>query len=104
MIMDLEMAYDDQMMNAIAMSLAPDLDSAESEEVQRETTVTNSIDEFTKTAVEQCLTLLDLMPDTVYRICDLLFTITKRNGNEWRDNMLRQLVGEVGVPNYYLFI
>ncbi|XP_036141020.1 E3 ubiquitin-protein ligase HUWE1 isoform X8 [Monomorium pharaonis] len=99
LIMDLELADDDQIMHAIAMSLG-DTDTRKisgiEETPSRETTITESIDEFTRSALGQCLNLLDLMPDTVYRICDLLVTITKRNGDEWRDDTLRQLIREVG--------
>ncbi|XP_072752701.1 E3 ubiquitin-protein ligase HUWE1 isoform X5 [Anoplolepis gracilipes] len=101
LIMDLELADDDQIMHAIAMSLG-DMETrkiytgAEDITVCRETTITENIDEFTQNALGQCLNLLDLMPDTVYRICDLLVTITKRNGDEWRDDTLRQLMREVG--------
>ncbi|KAL6427459.1 hypothetical protein ACFW04_008764 [Cataglyphis niger] len=100
LIMDLELADDDQIMHAIAMSLGDTetrkITGAEDITVYRETTITENIDEFTRNALGQCLNLLDLMPDTVYRICDLLVTITKRNGDEWRDDTLRQLMREVG--------
>ena len=100
LIMDLELVDDDQIMHAIAMSLGdsdPKKSASTSEEqTPREVPLSSNIDDFTRTALEQCLNLLDLMPDTVYRICDLLVTITKRNGEEWRDNMLRQLIREIG--------
>ena len=93
--MDLEMGDEDQMMQAIAMSLddSEPQKPASIEEPVRETSKT--IDEFTNSALEQCLNLLDVMPDTVYRICDLLVTITKRNGIEWRDSMLKQLINQI---------
>ncbi|XP_076294389.1 HECT, UBA and WWE domain containing E3 ubiquitin protein ligase 1 isoform X2 [Lasioglossum baleicum] len=109
LIMDLELD-DDHIMHAIAMSLgetetvprkASGLEKFP-EELICEPAITSSINEFTKTALSQCLNLLDLMPDTVYRICDLLVTITKRNGDEWRDNMLLQLIKEIGSLIDYL--
>lgn len=104
LIMDLDLIDDDQIMNAIAMSLGETETRKVSgpEEPARETTITESIDEFTKTALEQCLNLIDLMYDSVYRSCDLLVTITKRNGDEWRDNMLRQLIKEVKIRKMVL--
>ncbi|XP_057320129.1 E3 ubiquitin-protein ligase HUWE1-like isoform X1 [Microplitis mediator] len=99
-IMDLDFT-DDQVMYAIAMSLG-DSDSRKSVEEPRDVPITQTIDEFTSTALEQCLNLLDLMPDTVYRICDLLVTITKRNGEEWRDTMLRHLMRDIGELVDYL--
>ncbi|XP_053985847.1 E3 ubiquitin-protein ligase HUWE1-like isoform X2 [Hylaeus volcanicus] len=104
LIMDLELVDDDQIMHAIAMSLgeAETRKVSGPEEPTREITLTESIDEFTNSALSQCLNLLDLMPDTVYRICDLLVTITKRNGDEWRTNMLLQLMNEIGSLVDYL--
>ncbi|XP_033329504.2 HECT, UBA and WWE domain containing E3 ubiquitin protein ligase 1 isoform X3 [Megalopta genalis] len=107
LIMDLEI-IDDELMHAVAMSLGETETRKASglekfpEELICEPTITSSIDEFTNTALSQCLNLLDLMPDTVYRICDLLVTITKRNGDEWRDNMLLQLIKEIGSLVDYL--
>ncbi|XP_015191132.1 PREDICTED: E3 ubiquitin-protein ligase HUWE1 isoform X3 [Polistes dominula] len=97
--MELELTEDEDISQVLAMAFA-DTDTLKTpgpeESDNRETTLTESIDEFTRNALAQCLNLLDLMPDTVYRICDLLVTITKRNGDEWRDNMLRQLIREIG--------
>lgn len=61
------------------------------------------IDTFTVTALSSCLALLDMLPDQVYRICDLLVTISKRNGQVWRDKMLRSLVDEVSNRIYYAY-
>ena len=53
------------------------------------------IDTFTMSALSVCLNLVDTLPDTVYRVCDLLIAITKRNGDYWRDEMLDSLVADV---------
>jgi hypothetical protein len=54
-----------------------------------------AIDKFTMTALPACLNLIDTLPDTVYQVCDLLITITKHNGEVWRDEMLDTLVADV---------
>ncbi|XP_043484818.1 E3 ubiquitin-protein ligase HUWE1 isoform X4 [Leptopilina heterotoma] len=97
LMMDLELADDDQMMHAIVMSLGDNETKTVNvpEEPICDVPVTESINKFTRSALDQCLSLLDLMPDTVYRICDLLVTVTKRNGEAWRDNMLRQLIYDI---------
>ena len=43
-----------------------------------------------------CLELLDLLPETVYRVCELLIVVTQRNGQEWQNTILNTLVDEVG--------
>ena len=45
------------------------------------------------------LRLLDELPETVYRVCDLIIVVTNRNGDKWRDNMLVCLVNEVCLWN-----
>ncbi|XP_060794475.1 E3 ubiquitin-protein ligase HUWE1 isoform X2 [Neoarius graeffei] len=50
---------------------------------------------FTDTMLPGCFHLLDELPDTVYRLCDLLMTAIKRNGSEYRDLILRQVVNQV---------
>lgn len=52
-------------------------------------------DIFSEGALKTCLHLLDELPDAVYRVCDLLVTISKRNGDTWRDDMLNNLVDEI---------
>ncbi|XP_063064393.1 E3 ubiquitin-protein ligase HUWE1 isoform X4 [Engraulis encrasicolus] len=50
---------------------------------------------FTDTMLPGCFHLLDELPDTVYRLCDLLMTAVKRSGPEYRDLILRQVVNQV---------
>ncbi|XP_018615997.1 E3 ubiquitin-protein ligase HUWE1 isoform X2 [Scleropages formosus] len=50
---------------------------------------------FTDSMLPGCFHLLDELPDTVYRVCDLLMTAIKRNGPEFRDLILRQVVNQV---------
>ncbi|RXM33250.1 E3 ubiquitin-protein ligase HUWE1, partial [Acipenser ruthenus] len=50
---------------------------------------------FTDTMLPGCFTLLDELPDTVYRVCDLIMTAVKRNGPEYREMILRQVVNQV---------
>lgn len=65
------------------------------QEVETKVLSKEAIDRFTVTALSACLNLVDTLPDTVYRVCDLLITITKRNGEVWRDEMLDTLVADV---------
>ena len=53
------------------------------------------IDTFTDTALTGCLTLLDTLPETVYRVTDLLMAIFNRNGKEFKEKLLTQLMGEM---------
>ncbi len=53
------------------------------------------IDEFTENALVGCLSLLDTLPDTVYRVCDLLLAVFARNGDDFKERVLRSLIQEV---------
>lgn len=57
----------------------------------------DAITDFTQDALLTCLNLLDILPDTVYRVCDLLVTITKRNGEAFRDHTLNLMLAEIGM-------
>lgn len=54
-----------------------------------------TLDDFTANLLKTCLNILDQLPETVYKICDLLITVTKRNGPIWRDEMLDTLCKEI---------
>uniref|UniRef100_A0AAX7V5M1 HECT-type E3 ubiquitin transferase n=1 Tax=Astatotilapia calliptera TaxID=8154 RepID=A0AAX7V5M1_ASTCA len=54
---------------------------------------------FTDTMLPGCFHLLDELPDTVYRLCDLLMTAIKRSGPEYRDLILGQVVQQYLQPN-----
>jgi len=53
------------------------------------------IDDFTNEALQGCLCLLDSLPNTVYRVCDLLISIFNRNGPEFKQATLNELMQEV---------
>lgn len=83
----------------IAMSLSPSNDVQPSKKPKEEDSTPLSeeaINEFTQGALLTCLNLLDILPDAVYRVCDLLVTITKRNGDIFRDHTLDVLLSEIG--------
>ena len=53
------------------------------------------IEGFTEKALVGCLTLLDTLPETVYRVTDLLIAIFARNGKEFKERLLAELMEEV---------
>ena len=53
------------------------------------------IDEFTDEALRGCLALLDTLPDTVYRVCDLLLAVFSRNGLDFKEKVLKNLMEQV---------
>ncbi|XP_061178702.1 E3 ubiquitin-protein ligase HUWE1-like [Saccostrea echinata] len=123
--MVMEMSEEDQMMQAIALSLgenvvmsteesnAPsgsgtkttessaskpeeekpeELNEKQEEEEPLDTAV---LDNFTEHVLPGCLRLLDILPETVYRVCDLLIVVTSRNGTGWQKMVLSNLVKEI---------
>ena len=53
------------------------------------------IDTFTDTALSGCLTLLDTLPETVYKVTDLLMAVFNRNGMMFKEKLLAELMEEV---------
>ncbi|XP_023243826.1 E3 ubiquitin-protein ligase HUWE1-like [Centruroides sculpturatus] len=116
---DWDMSEEDQMLRAIAMSLGEnvlvstsqeDAAAGKTEEVkeqekdqqqmtqhlqEEEPLATIVIDHFTEHMLPGCLRLLDILPDTVYRACDLIVAVVVRNGEAWRERMLLQLLQEI---------
>ena len=111
----------DDLMRAIAMSLGENVimstdappgtsegvtpgPSIKKEEAESEDTLRDEdfiplskdvIDDFTNEALSGCLNLLDTLPDTVYRVCDLLLAVFNRNGPQFKETVLRHLIQEV---------
>lgn len=52
-------------------------------------------DLFSEFVLEGCLSQLDVQPQMVYKVCELLTTCAVRNGVQWRDHMLTTLINEV---------
>ncbi|KAM8829496.1 E3 ubiquitin-protein ligase HUWE1-like isoform 8-T10 [Synchiropus picturatus] len=112
---DLTMSEEDQMMRAIAMSLGQEEAARRKEEEDRRARERAEEEEarclerfmeaepldpqylhaFTDCMLPGCFHLLDELPDTVYRLCDLLMTAIKRSGPEYRDVILGQVVHQV---------
>lgn len=53
------------------------------------------IDSWTETILEKCIALLDDLPDTVFKICEVLVAVGHRRGKEWIESSLSILVKEV---------
>ncbi|XP_078001474.1 E3 ubiquitin-protein ligase HUWE1-like [Glandiceps talaboti] len=120
LVADLGLTEEDQMMRAIAMSLGENVlmsteeeeEKKKKEEEKKKEEQRKSLEDKDKIRIENplekevlnnftakmmpgCLKLLDLLPDTVYRMCDLLVVANVRNGDEWRDEMLLCLVQQI---------
>ncbi|RWS28597.1 E3 ubiquitin-protein ligase HUWE1-like protein, partial [Leptotrombidium deliense] len=97
---DWDMSEDDQMMRAIAMSLGENVTEEDSEQdvtivKDDEPLSKQRMDDFTNDILSGCLNLLDTLPDTVYRVCDMLLAVCQRNGEKWSENMIKQLLAEI---------
>lgn len=53
------------------------------------------LDSFTETIMDQCLKILDTVPETVYRVCELLVAVGQRNGSAWMKETLTGIVAQV---------
>lgn len=103
--MDVELSEDDQMMQAIAMSLGDpstsNTEPAEKEPKKEQPTEDlrplseELIDNFSLSALHVCLKLIETLPECIHKAGDLLITIMKRNGPTFRDNMLDRILAEI---------
>ncbi|BFZ10773.1 hypothetical protein BsWGS_13813 [Bradybaena similaris] len=108
--MDLDMNDEDQMMRAIAMSLGESdgmpVDQGKTKDERTDDEVDDKqeieepldasiLDDFTRSIFPGCLNLLDLLPETVYRVCDLLIVVMSRNGAQWKEETLGALCKEI---------
>ncbi|XP_037772840.1 E3 ubiquitin-protein ligase HUWE1-like isoform X4 [Penaeus monodon] len=55
----------------------------------------STLDKFCECVLEGCLSQLDVQPQMVYKVCELLTTCATRNGSQWRDNMLTTLINQI---------
>ncbi|XP_078678082.1 E3 ubiquitin-protein ligase HUWE1-like isoform X6 [Branchiostoma floridae x Branchiostoma belcheri] len=112
---EIGMSEEDQLSRAIAMSLGanvnPEEEAKKKEEEERkkreqeeaerdkqkeeEPLDPQLVAEFTENLLPGCLRLVDALPDTVYRVCDLLLVAVKRNNAAWRDKMLVDVAGQI---------
>ena len=53
------------------------------------------VDQFTETVLEQCLSVLDKIPESVFRIRELLVAVGQRNGKVWMEKTLDILLEQV---------
>ncbi|KAG8199864.1 hypothetical protein JTE90_015857 [Oedothorax gibbosus] len=117
--MDWEMSEEDQMLRAIAMSLGENVlvstNQGEEETNGREKTVqefileyqpplsSEDIDKFTDTIVDGSLSLVDDLPEAVYRCCDVLLAVAVRNGKMWQTRYLvNRMANEINEQMYYM--
>lgn len=117
---DMELTEEDQMLQAIAMSLGEDVQLTGSsdprngsstsqqppgaapkpppfppKEMDDEPLSKSTLDKFSECVLEGCLSQLDVQPQMVYKVCELLTTCATRNGSEWRQSMLTTLINEI---------
>ena len=65
---------------------------------EEEDTVDSSvIDEFATNMLPGCLNLVSEIPEAVYKACDLIVAISGRNGKEWRDSCVGDILSKVRV-------
>ena len=62
---------------------------------QDETLDSSVIDNFAANMLPGCVSLVSDVPETVYKACDLIVAISARNGHEWRDRVLGDILNTV---------
>ncbi|GLH08141.1 uncharacterized protein GBIM_13439 [Gryllus bimaculatus] len=108
--MDVDLTEEDQMSRAISLSLGEKISSdSENKDTQKQSLEPGMeldesllIDKFTEHVLKDCLQLMDEIPDTVFRACELLVAVAKRNGKAWCLEMLNDLTFEIATRIYYM--
>lgn len=64
------------------------------------------LDLFTETIMDQCLKILDTVPETVYKVCEVLVAVGQRNGSAWMKETLTGIVTQIeaGIESIYYAI
>ncbi|XP_059079512.1 E3 ubiquitin-protein ligase HUWE1-like isoform X2 [Tigriopus californicus] len=78
---------------------APEEEEQEDEEMDEKEFASiekHVLDEFADNALQGCLSLIDTLPDCVFKVCDLLVAVFNRNGPLIKESHLRSLGQEVG--------
>lgn len=97
-------------MRAISLSLGQDVEAQDSkeQEVAKKKEVDDKtkkerkrksmepldkalLDDFSDLLLPGCLTLASSVSESVYRVCDLISALTKRNGEKWRAKALGEV-------------
>lgn len=118
----IEMSEEDQMMQAIALSLGesfpmavdqppaaateepkpkPDENvddeqtTSDKVEEQEETLDSSVIDNFAANMLPGCLAVVSEIPEAVYKACDLIVAISGRNGKDWRDRVIGEILSKI---------
>lgn len=104
--MDVDYSEDDQVIQAIALSLGEAGPSGEKKKEEPADDMTplseELIDKFSEDALQVCLDLVEIIPETVYKVCELLGTIMKRNGAVFRDELLDKLLLEIKESSMFI--
>jgi uncharacterized protein YdaT len=137
LVEDIDLLNDDneQIRRAIAMSLGLDEppqqhqtiitkdDKSTNETSSTKSTSTNTdnddirasqldkqiLDEFSANMLPGLFRILDNVPETVYRVCDLIVVVIRRYGDSWRDNCLNYILNEICelikiICDHYVFL
>uniref|UniRef100_F6XN27 HECT-type E3 ubiquitin transferase n=1 Tax=Ciona intestinalis TaxID=7719 RepID=F6XN27_CIOIN len=67
----------------------------EDEKDDEEPMSASDIDDFAASIFERGLELVNHLPDTVYRVCDVIVVLMKRAGKNWSDGVFNKLVVQI---------
>ena len=65
------------------------------DETENESLDSSFIDDFAANMLPGCVTLVSDVPETVCKTCDLIVAISIRNGPEWRDRVIGEILNTV---------
>ena len=100
------MSEEEQLAHAIVLSLQNDASSTPAvtdSKMEQDSTSDDSLvpldssllDLFSDQLLEATLNTVCQIEDTVYRSCDLIIALCRRNGPQWRDNAITKIKNKV---------
>lgn len=86
---------EEQVIQAIALSLSEPFANTSAEEEDFTPLSATKVDTFSQNALKVCLRLIQVVPASIHKVCELLGALCKRNGAPFRNKVLQELLVEI---------
>lgn len=88
-------APDDPLSGSGSASMSVNKSEASTSKLHRAELSANDITLLKHNLFPACMAMLDTMPNTIFKVCQLLVVVANRDKEEWRQSMFKQLLTQV---------